>query len=117
MFIQDKYVNGVTKGLDVGYIKNNELYYLKGYINENNLDEKPAFEANKDVLITSFGDENCTVTERQVRCIDPVNNYLGYVNTDGYVFFTVCGDTAKRCTVNAGGYSGCNTTDCLCPTS
>ena len=108
MFIQDKYVNGITKGLDVGYIRNDELYYLKGYIKESNLDEKPVFESNKEVLLTSFGTENCTISDRKVECKDPDNNDFGSANTDGYVYIIIYGDSTKRCYVNAGGYSGCD---------
>ena len=111
MFLQVNMINGLTKEMDMGFIKNDKLYYLKGYVNETNLTEKPVYESNKNILIESFGEDKCSIESGNISCEETTNDIhkLGYADTAGWVFYReISENTDSRCTINAGGHNGCD---------
>ena len=85
-------------------------YTIKGGIDESNLDDKPIYEANKQVLFDAFGSSKCEIYSDSIFCYAP--NYTGLhvsasntgllsitensdwycaINNENSVLFTVCG--------------------------
>ena len=111
-FIKVSYEDNIIKDMYLGFVKDGKLFYLKGYIKERGLTEKPTFEFNKKVLIEAFGYDKCYMSDDQFHCKDEARGLFGRVDYNGwlqygeefeYTFFT-----GKGCIVNAGGHSWCS---------
>ena len=61
MFLRYVVSNNIINEIYVGFVLNDNVYYLRGGINETDLDEKPVYESNKAVLLNAFGSSNCTL--------------------------------------------------------
>ena len=88
--------------IGIGYVLDGNDYYLKGGVDESALSTKPVYEANKSVLISSFGSANCTDHTNYMTCtksdLSAVASLNGEVAVDS---------GAWECRVIYSGYSRC----------
>ena len=112
-FLKHKISNNIVVESYIGFILNNNLYYLKGDINEDN------FETYKDKIKSYFGASNCTEEEelRKISCssqTDPVEAGLDLLHNSMYVISPIENQTTIfACTIRLSDttYSSCLTID------
>ncbi|MBR6137625.1 MAG: hypothetical protein IKQ06_05670 [Bacilli bacterium] len=106
--------NNIAEGKYVGFIINNEVYYIKGegatLIEENIYDEDSIyFESNKEVLKRAFGENNCSnsnyYSSAAYTCSN--NNLTANISPKGAVTIKGINDGGWYCVVHANGLSFC----------
>ena len=81
-FLKLSVPNNIITEAYVGFIYNNNVYYLQGGVNESALSSKPVYESNKEILINAFGTEKCTNNNTRFSCSDstPYIDVVAYNN-------------------------------------
>ena len=114
-FLKHVIKQGMMTTSEVGFKYNGNIYYLKGGIDESNLEEKPFYNENKESLSNIFGSINCEDYTTLFVCqIDDFivdtsilgsvsasvrNEYVGYsgciISVDDNGFYAYCGPFAS----------------------
>ena len=110
-FIKYRVINGIIKEMYIGFVHNNNVYYLKGG------DSGASYEENVETLINAFGSENCGVKDSDTfKCEEAVRAYTQYpieVSKNGNVRVTArigeesLENASAVCAIN-NGYSICS---------
>ena len=87
-FLRHKIKNGRVEESYVGFVKNGEIYYLRGGVDETETQSANGPEialANVDVLNEAFGNSKCEFHSDYYRCSDNNNSARSYINGYEYV--------------------------------
>ncbi len=119
-FLKQIVSNNLVNSSYVGFVLNNNVYYLRGAgatYNEStsfyNFDS-PYYEENKSTLQAAFGSSNCseTITEykHNYYCYDPNTSISANASADGGAAarYGVPGGGQQECFVGSGGISSCD---------
>ena len=79
-FLKHTVVNNIITESYVGFVLNDTVYYLRGGVDESSLTTKPIYEANKAVLLSAFGSENCTEGYHYYYCYDSASGVRADAN-------------------------------------
>jgi hypothetical protein len=100
VFVKYTVSDGKIQSADIGLFKNNNYYYLKSggstYNNETHMYNWDSiyYEENKATLIDVYGIDKCreTIEEdyKQIVCLNNYNEYSGYADKRGSVYFGWC---------------------------
>ena len=106
-FLRHTVANNTVVASYVGFVLNDNVYYLRGGVDEEYLSTQPVYEVNKMTLQTAFG-ENCSEyvngNYKYYDCSDTASGVSGGADTNGNVYAY---DGGYVCIVNVDGYSHC----------
>lgn len=104
-FMKVRVNNSIIDELYLGYILNNEIYYLRAGESEWGTD-RHYFNSNVETLYSTFGEENCELSS--VECICQLNGVCAKTYEDGSADFIVNKDGKSwGCSVNDVGIFHC----------
>ncbi len=106
-FLKHTVSNDVITKSYVGFVLNNNVYYLQGGIREENLETKLVYESNKVVLLNAFGSSKCTDNTSYYYCYDSTYDTYAYAYNYGNVFAS---SGIYGCSVGGVGNSYCGDT-------
>ena len=115
VFLKHTIVNNKIVASYVGFMFNDNVYYLRGAgatFNESEdvwNNDSPYYEENKAVLLNAFGSEMCLENTDNYSCYDPGSGFGAKAYTNGYVWAY----DSYECSVNIEGYPRCGLTDSL----
>ena len=106
-FLKRGISNNIIVDSYIGFIIDNQVYYIKGAINESELSNKPTYENNKSIMLEAFGSENCQPEyifegNKHLYCNNP---FAAEISEDGKVFIS---GGSYECYVQNTGYSYCD---------
>ena len=93
-FFMHKVADEIITQSYIGFILNENVYYLRGGDNGSN------FENNKAILQTAFGEANCFENTGFYACENSTNRLSANIDDDGYAMIT------KNCTAYSIGVNG-----------
>ena len=99
---------GIVKTSYICFERNNNIYCLRGGVDESSLENKTIYESNKTLLTEVFGSSNCNDNSSEFGCTR--SNWGSAIDENGYVdVSTTNGSIAAGCVIgSAGGRSYCN---------
>ena len=112
-FLRHEYrSNGVVQNAYIGFLLNNNAYYLKTANRSSyGSSENPFYNENKNILNDAFGASNCQEIIDRYTCLDPLSNQTATVSRSGYSYVGDLGAMMWRCAGNNDASFTCDSVE------